>query len=96
MKDKVESLLKNALKNLNYPTENIIIQNSKNPKHGDFSTNIAMTLSGKLNEPPQNIADSIIKTLFQLKDRGCLFQLNMFSLTNFYGRKVTNITKKLL
>ena len=102
MKDKVESLLKNALKNLNYPTENIIIQNSKNPKHGDFSTNIAMTLSGKLNEPPQNIADSIIKTLFQLNsdnffiniDRAGPGFINIKLNKNLFYNQILNVITK--
>jgi tyrosine-protein phosphatase YwqE len=32
----------------------------------------------------------------KLKEAGCLFQLNLLSLTNYYGKEVTTIAKKLL
>ncbi len=32
----------------------------------------------------------------ELKDRGCLFQINMLSLCGYYGKQVKNVAKKLL
>ena len=32
----------------------------------------------------------------ELKDRGCLFQINLLSLSGYYGKQVKNIAKKLL
>ena len=66
MKDKVIVALKNALEKLNYPSVKVIIQNTKNPEHGDFASNIAMILAGKLKQPPQQIANSIIEKLLEL------------------------------
>jgi arginyl-tRNA synthetase len=66
MKDKVLNALTNALNSLKYPTDKIIIQNSKNPEHGDFASNIAMILAGKLKQSPNQIADKIIKRLLEL------------------------------
>ncbi|WP_456377313.1 tyrosine-protein phosphatase [Lutibacter sp.] len=36
------------------------------------------------------------KEYFKLKDVGCLFQLNLLSLSNYYGKDVSSIAKKLL
>ena len=66
MKDKVLGKLLDALKELNLPTDTIIIQNSKNPEHGDFATNIAMILAVKLKQLPRQIADKIIIKLQEL------------------------------
>ena len=66
MKDKVLAKLKVTLNELDFPTDTIIIQNSKNSDHGDFSTNIAMILARKLKLPPQQIADQIIIKLIEL------------------------------
>ena len=65
MKDKVINTLKNALEELSFPSDKVIIQNTKNPEHGDFASNIAMILAGKLKQPPQQIADSIINKLLE-------------------------------
>ena len=65
MKSEIISELKIALNYLSYPSNNIIIQNTKNPNHGDYSTNIAMILSAKLKKNPNDIADKIIEKLLQ-------------------------------
>jgi arginyl-tRNA synthetase len=66
MRNKVLEKLQDTLIKLNFPTDTIIIQNSKTPEHGDFSSNIAMILSGKLKQPPQKIANQIIEKLNEL------------------------------
>ena len=66
MRNKVLEKLQGTLIDLNFPTDTVIIQNSKKPDHGDFSSNIAMILAGKLKRPPQKIADEIIQNLLEL------------------------------
>lgn len=68
MKSNVSERITTALNDLNLPTENMVIQKPKNPDHGDFSCSIAMTLAGKLGQPPRNIADSIVEKLIQNND----------------------------
>ena len=41
---------------LNYPETNIVVQLPKNLEHGDFATNLALQLAGKLDENPREIA----------------------------------------
>ena len=63
MKSELIAVLTKVLIALNYPNIPIVIQLPKNPKHGDFSTNLAMQLSGKLKSNPRDIAKSIIEIL---------------------------------
>ena len=59
MKELVNKLLLKALKQLNYPDLHIILEDPKNPEHGDVSTNIALILSKILQENPRDIAKKI-------------------------------------
>ncbi len=59
MKDKLINALEDVLSRLNYPKLDVLVQLPKNPDHGDFSTNIAMQLSGKMGKNPRDIAAEI-------------------------------------
>ena len=63
MKSKLTAALKKVLAALDYPETPFYIQLPKNPKHGDFSSNLAMQLAGKLGSNPQEIAHSIVEKL---------------------------------
>jgi len=63
MKSELTAALTNVLAALEYPPTPIVIQLPKNPEHGDFSSNLAMQLSGKLKSHPQEIAKSIAEKL---------------------------------
>ena len=59
MKSELTSALKNVLLALDYPDMPIVIQLPKDPKHGDFSSNLAMQLAGKLEFNSREIAQTI-------------------------------------
>ena len=63
MKSELTAALTNVLAALDYPDTPIVIQLPKNPEHGDFSSNLAMQLAGKLKTTPQEIAKSIAEKL---------------------------------
>ena len=63
MKSDLITALKGVLTALDYPETNIIIQLPKNTEHGNFSTNLAMKLAGKLEANPLDIAKSIAENL---------------------------------
>ena len=65
MKSKLTAALRDVSVALGYPEIPIFIQLPKNPNHGDFSSNLAMQLAGKLDENPLEIAQSIVKKLLQ-------------------------------
>jgi len=61
MTDTIEILLKKALKKLSieFP-DTIVIERSRRPEHGHFTSNIAMMLARHLRKAPLQIADSIV------------------------------------
>ncbi len=73
MKNSIKSLLSNALSNLvdngTLPTEalekTILIERTKDPKHGDFATNIALVLAKLARTAPRVLAEKIQDSLGQ-------------------------------
>ena len=68
MKNELASLLKQALPAVLAGTPvpapaSIVIDATKDPKHGDFATNLALTLAKPLGKPPRAVAEMIIKAL---------------------------------
>ena len=65
LKAHLTELLALAAKSLELGDTNLPIQleRPKNTQHGDFSTNLAMTLAKPLRQNPRAIADSLIKAL---------------------------------
>ena len=56
MKNALSAAFREIVSTLNYPETNIVVQLPKNPEHGDFATNLALQLAGKLDENPREIA----------------------------------------
>lgn len=59
----LQSAINNALKNLDFPAKDIQLDNPKDEKHGDITTNVALTLAKELKQKPRDIAQSIIDNL---------------------------------
>ncbi|MBU4446152.1 arginine--tRNA ligase [bacterium] len=61
MTDTIEILLKKALKKLSIKCpDTIVIERSRRPEYGHFTSNIAMILARHLKKAPLQIADSIV------------------------------------
>ena len=56
MKNALSAAFREIISTLNYPETNIVVQLPKNPEHGDFATNLALQLAGKLDTNPREIA----------------------------------------
>lgn len=41
----------------------IVLERPRNPEHGDFATNVAMTLARPLGRPPRQIAEELIRRM---------------------------------
>ncbi|MBX7045262.1 MAG: arginine--tRNA ligase [Ignavibacteria bacterium] len=63
MKTYLHSVINNALKNLDFPEKSVQLDNPKDEKHGDITTNVALTLSKELKQKPRDIAQSIMDNL---------------------------------
>lgn len=58
-KELVLSALERALSRIDVDAPRLQVERPKDPSHGDYATNIAMTLAGKLRRPPREIAQAI-------------------------------------
>lgn len=47
---------------LNVSANEIIIENSKNPEHGDYATNVALKYASRVGKNPRQLAEEIIKS----------------------------------
>lgn len=65
IKKELQLIIKNSLNklNINIDLEEIIIEIPKNEKYGDYSTNIALTLTKKLKKNPIEIANMIKESI---------------------------------
>lgn len=59
IKVKLTKLIKNSLQKLNIETDNIVIEKPAKKENGDYSTNVALTLTKKLHKSPLEIANMI-------------------------------------
>jgi arginyl-tRNA synthetase len=39
------------------------LERPRNPDHGDYATNLALLLGGRLKQPPRRIAESIVERI---------------------------------
>ena len=63
MKTALSDALREIITALDFPETDILVQLPKNPKHGDFATNLALKLAGMTGNKPQEIAQSIARKL---------------------------------
>ncbi len=70
MKERLESLLLQALTTLKVKGDldanidpNILIERTRDPQHGDFASNLALTLSKQARTNPRKLADQIVNAL---------------------------------
>ncbi len=60
MKQQIQQLLAEIVKNLGVDDAEIQVDFPENASHGDFTTNVAMVLSKRLKGPPREIAQKIV------------------------------------
>ena len=63
MKNSLINAFDEIIASLDYPETDVLIQLPKNPEHGDFATNLAMQLGGKLGSNPRDIAQKLTDKL---------------------------------
>ena len=103
MKQQLEQLLLTAVSGLvggilpDAPEPSAIaVERTRDPKHGDFATNIALRLAKPARRSPRELAQAIIDALpanslvARTEVAGAGF-INFFLTTEAYGRELTNI-----
>ncbi len=63
MKDYLLQAVRESLRSLHYPAENITFDKPKIAAHGDLTTNIAMVLAKSVGKNPREIAQAIVQAL---------------------------------
>ncbi len=96
MKNKLEQIIKEALKNLGINpssvlgagTENIVIEHPQELAHGDYSTNIALVYAKKIGKNPKELAENIVAEIVKNKpDTIEKVETAGFGFINFYLSK---------
>jgi len=68
MKQKIENLIRQALKNLDIEAGNFSVEHPEDFKNGDYSTNVAMVCAKNLKMNPKELAEKISTEIFSAKD----------------------------
>ena len=70
MKDRLQALVRDAVRGLLDETAaaeampaSILIEDSRDPAHGDYACNVAMVLARPLKQPPRRIAEQLVQRL---------------------------------
>ena len=63
MKEQIEKLIHEALKNLGIEDVSFSIEHPEDFKNGDYSTNVAMVCAKKMKENPKELAEKIKQEL---------------------------------
>ncbi len=63
IKEKIEKLIKDALKSLGLEDLNFVVEHPEDLKNGDYSTNVAMVCAKNLKTNPRELAENIVAEL---------------------------------
>ncbi|MBD3274129.1 MAG: arginine--tRNA ligase [Candidatus Marinimicrobia bacterium] len=63
MNESLRRIVANAANKLDYPETDFLIERPKQPEHGNFSSNIALTLTKELKRNPMDIAEDLVEAL---------------------------------
>lgn len=68
MKQKIENLIRQALKNLDIEAGNFSVEHPEDFKNGDYSTNVAMVAAKSMKMNPKELAEKIVEELNKIKN----------------------------
>src|SRR5579859_1892504 len=64
MRHPLEQLLRDTLKGMGLTAPHgPVVERTRDRKHGDFATNVALVLAKSLGKKPRDLADAIVKAL---------------------------------
>lgn len=73
IKEQIEKDLKRAVeKSLGIKVEDIHLEHPQDPEHGDYATNVAMMIAGKVGKTPKEVASVIAQFIARQKEHGLL------------------------
>ncbi|MCX6757371.1 MAG: arginine--tRNA ligase [Candidatus Nomurabacteria bacterium] len=101
MKQIIENLIRQALKNLDIGEVNFIVEHPEDFKNGDYSTNVAMVCAKQLKMNPKALAEKISAEIFSAKESqiskievaGAGF-INFYLSREFFSNSVKEVLEK--
>ncbi len=93
----LETVLRQRLAELGWPSERLLLSRPKKAEHGDWTTNIAMILARDLKRPPLELAEEIVTGLKldrEIVDRYQIVQpgfVNFFQSRNYLSSQVREL-----
>ena len=101
MKEKIEILIKEVLKNLNIEGSNFSIEHPEDFNNGDYSTNVAMVFAKELKTNPKQLSEKIKielekklpKEILKVEIAGPGF-INFYLAPEFFGESVKEVLDK--
>jgi len=103
MKEKIENLIKDALKNFEINTEiDFSIEHPEDFKNGDYSSNVAMVYAKKIGMNPKELAEKIVTELLAMQDLTIIEKvevagpgfINFYLSREFFTNSVNEILKQ--
>ncbi|HLP86516.1 MAG TPA: arginine--tRNA ligase [Candidatus Paceibacterota bacterium] len=101
MKEQIEKIIKEALKNLDVEEVNFNVEHPEDVKNGDYSTNVAMVCAKQLKTNPREVAEKIKrelekdlpKQIEKVEVAGAGF-INFYLSRDFFSDSIKNILDK--
>ena len=102
MQEKIENLIKEALKNLDIEDVDFVVEHPEDLKNGDYSTNVAMVCAKKLKNPPaggpkelaekitNEMSKTILDTIEKIEIAGAGF-INFYLSRKFFAGSIEEI-----
>lgn len=63
MREQLHEIIARTVDNLEYPQTDFLIERPRQPEHGNYSSNVALTLTQELQRNPMDIAGEIVEEL---------------------------------
>ncbi len=63
IKEEIRKVIEQAVKDVQVPADNIVIDYPADPKHGDYATNVALIAAKKVGKNPRELAEEIINKI---------------------------------
>ena len=102
IKEKIQNLINNILKNLGIKDVNFSIEHPEDFKNGDYSSNVAMVCAKKMGKNPKELAEKIVTELLARQDLAIIEKvevagpgfINFYLGREFFTGSIENVLKQ--
>ncbi len=87
MKEQIEKIIKDALKNLGIEAENVLLERPAELAHGDYATNVALAYAKEAGTNPRELAEKIVAEISQVPSTWEKVEIAGPGFINFFLKK---------